>query len=57
VGARVVNFREEATVLVKDIIQQWQDNQDFETLVVILEDYLTDMDTNYQGKLCKCPSI
>ncbi len=56
-GARVVNFREEATVLVKDIIQQWQDNQDFETLVVILEDYLTDMDTNYQGKLCKCPSI
>ena len=53
----MVNFREEATVLVKDIIQQWQDNQDFETLVVILEDYLTDMDTNYQGKLCKCPSI
>lgn len=50
-GSRVVNFREEATILVKQIIEEWTDNKDFERAVVILEDYLTDMDTDYRGRL------
>lgn len=47
----MVNFREEATILVKQIIEEWTDNKDFERAVVILEDYLTDMDTDYRGRL------
>lgn len=47
----MVNFREEAVTLTKQIIEEWTDNNDFERAVVILEDYITDMDTKYQGRL------
>lgn len=47
----MVNFREEAIVLVKSIIEEWTDNKDFDRAVVIMEDYLTDMNTDYRGKL------
>ena len=47
----MVNFRKEATILVKEILEEWQDNQDFDVVVTILEDYLTDMNTDYQGKI------
>ena len=47
----MVNFREEAVILVKEILEEWQDNQDFDVVVTILEDYLTDMNTDYQGKI------
>ena len=44
-----MNFREEAVVLTKQIIEEWMDNKDFERAVVIIEDYITDMDTKYKG--------
>jgi hypothetical protein len=53
----MVNFREEAVTLAKNIVEEWDENKEFETIVTIIQDYITDMDTNYQGKLCKCPSI
>ena len=56
-GARMVNFREEAVTLAKNIVEEWDETKEFETIVTIIQDYITDMDTNYQGKLCKCPSI
>lgn len=46
-----MNFREEAVVLTKQIIEEWTDNKDFDKAVVILEDYITDMDTKYKGML------
>jgi len=48
-GSRMVNFKEEATILAKQIIEEWTDNKDFNAAVVILEDYITDMDTKYKG--------
>lgn len=47
----MVNFREEAVVLTKQIIEEWEANEDFDRAVVILEDYITDMDTKYKGLL------
>lgn len=46
-----MSFREEAIILVKSIIEEWQYNHDFNSAVTILEDYLTDMDTKYKGLL------
>lgn len=46
-----MSFREEATVLLKQVLEEWNHNQDFETALVILEDYITDMDTKYKGIL------
>lgn len=45
----MVNFREEAITLIIQILEEWQHNNDFERAVVILEDYITDMDTKYRG--------
>lgn len=45
----MVNFKEEATVLAKQVIEEWTDNKDFDAAVTILEDYITDMDTKYKG--------
>ena len=47
----MVDFREEAVILTKQIIEEWTDNEDFDRAVVILEDYITDMDTKYKGLL------
>ena len=44
-----MNFREEAVILVKEILDELEQNKDFERAVIVLEDYLTDMDTKYQG--------
>lgn len=46
-----MNFREEAIILVKEILADWNDNQDFERVVTILEDYLTDQDTFFAARL------
>ena len=46
-----MNFREEAVVLVKEILDEWLQNHDFNSAVTILEDYLTDQNTFYQAKL------
>ncbi len=48
-GSRMVNFNEEAVELAKQIIFEWKDNEDFQAVVTILEDYITDMDTKYKG--------
>ena len=47
----LMNFREEAVVLVKEILDEWLQNHDFNSAVTILEDYLTDQNTFYQAKL------
>ena len=52
-----MNFREEAVALAKSIVEDWDENREFENVVTTIQDYITDMDTNYQGKICKCPSI
>lgn len=44
-------FREEAVELTKQIVESWNQDRDFEKVVVILEDYITDMDTLYLDKL------
>ena len=44
-----MNFREEAVVLTKQIIEEWKHNEDFDRAVTIIEDYITDMDTKYKG--------
>lgn len=45
-----MNFREEAVILVKEILEEWMHNHDFNRAVTILEDYLVDQDTKYQGQ-------
>lgn len=45
------NFRQEATVLAKQMIDTWRDTRDFEAVVVILEDYLTDQNTVYTSRI------
>lgn len=50
-GSRMVNFNAEATELAKQIINEWKDNKDFQAVVTIIQDYITDMDTKYQGLL------
>jgi hypothetical protein len=47
----MVDFREEAVSLAKQIVEEWDENEKFETIVTIIQDYITDMDTNYQAKL------
>lgn len=47
----MVNFREEAVTLAKNIVEEWDENEDFETIVTIIQDYIIDMNTDYQGKL------
>ena len=44
-----MNFREEAIALAKQILEDWDYNRDFNEIVTILEDYITDMDTKYKG--------
>jgi hypothetical protein len=53
----MVDFRKEAVTLAKSIVEDWDENEKFETIVTIIQDYITDMDTKYQGKVCKCQSI
>lgn len=45
------NFREEAVELAKQFIACWEQDRDFEKVVLILEDYITDRDTLYLDKL------
>jgi hypothetical protein len=47
----MVNFRDEAVALAKQIVLEWDDNKQFESIVTILQDYITDMNTSYQGKI------
>lgn len=44
-----LSFKEEAIELAKQITAEWEDNKDFNVVVTILEDYITDMDSKYQG--------
>lgn len=44
-------FKEEAAELAKQFIACWDQDRDFEKVVEILEDYITDMDTLYLDKL------
>lgn len=46
-----MNFNEEATILVKEIVLGWDEGRAFHNLVGILEDYLVDLDTFYRGKM------
>jgi hypothetical protein len=47
----MVNFNQEAIELAKQIVFEWKDNEDFQAVVTILEDYITDLDTKYRGLL------
>ena len=47
----MVNFREEAITLAKQIVEEWDENEEFETIVTIIQDYITDMNTDYLGKI------
>lgn len=49
----MVDFREEAVTLAKNIVEEWDENKEFETIVTIIQDYITDQDTSYRGKLYK----
>jgi hypothetical protein len=44
----VINFNEEAIALAKDIINCWDQERDFQQIVSILQDYITDLDSNYK---------
>ena len=47
----MVNFREEAVILAKNIVEEWDENKEFETIVTIIQDYITDQDTEFRQKL------
>lgn len=49
----MVNFREEAITLAKQIVEEWDENEKFETIVTIIQDYITDQDTGFRQKLEK----
>lgn len=45
----MINFKQEATELAKQIVESWNEYKDFAYVVTIIEDYITDMDSKYQG--------
>lgn len=44
----MVNFKQEATELAKQIVESWNEYKDFAYVVTIIEDYITDMDSKYR---------
>lgn len=49
----MVDFRKEAVTLAKSIVEEWDENKEFETIVTIIQDYITDQDTAFGQKLEK----
>lgn len=52
----MLNFEQEARVIAKDIIEEWEQNKEFNNVVTIIQDYITDMDTSYKERLEQCPN-